>query len=455
MTWEVVRGDARSLPLADESVDLICTSPPYWSLRSYRDGGEHYQGQVGSETTPAEYVSELVGMIDSEWRRVLKGSGSLFLNMGDKMAGSGGAGTTSGLGATPSAERGSERVFAKGAEMARAKSLLGLPWRVALQLIDRGWILRAEIIWSKPNGLPESVTDRVRRSHEQVFHFVTEPRYYSAVDEIRTPGEVDRLQRSRAVEIAEAAGLTPAHLAAAKAVGVSDVGRGASVQTGAGKNTAEVRRLAAEAKDALGGYFREWLGTPSLGRLPGSVWTIPTSPLIIPDAVREHYGLTDHFAAYPPELVRRIVLGWSPLKVCSVCGEGRRPVVRYSDEYAKRRGPGTDWNKSLCQGEGGYDGSGNRRTDGRAVTAEYVRDGEACACTTPGQPTKPGVVLDPMCGTGTTVGVAHKLGRNAIGVDLSMDYVRLARWRVGESDDFDQTLDRSWSERQLSIGEGT
>jgi len=369
VSWQIVRGDARALPLADATVDLIVTSPPYWSLRSYRDGGEHYQGQVGSESTPQQFVDELVGMIDGEWRRVLKPSGSMFLNLGDKYAGSGGH-NNSAIGAD--SERGPSW-YPKGLEQARAKSLLGLPWRIALALIDRGWILRAEIIWSKPNGLPESVQDRVRRSHEQVFHFVVEPRYYSAVDEIRTPGEVDRPQRSRAVEIAEAAGLTPAHLAAAKAVGVSDVGRGASVQTGAGKNTAEVLRLAGEAKDALGGYFREWLGSPALGRLPGSVWNIPTQPLIVPDAHRKHWNLPDHFAAYPPELVRRIILGWSP-------------------------------------------------------------DG--------------GTILDPMCGTGTTLGVAHKLGRHAIGVDLSMDYARLARWRIADSGHFSMVDDRTAAEAQ-------
>jgi len=165
MTWEIVQADAWQLPLDDQTVDLICTSPPYWGLRSYRDGGEHYDGQIGSEDTPQQFVDQLVGMINSEWQRVLKRSGSLWLNLGDKYAGSGGHnndgisakstlqghGHTGGVAKDGSANkikatrRTGPDVYPKGlGESARPKSLLGLPWRVAIALIDRGWILWAE-----------------------------------------------------------------------------------------------------------------------------------------------------------------------------------------------------------------------------------------------------------------------------------------------------------------------
>ena len=88
---QVIRSDARRLPLADDSVDLICSSPPYFALRSYQDGGEHYAGQIGSEPTPAEFVDALVE-VTRECVRVLKPSGSLWINLGDKYAGSGGGG---------------------------------------------------------------------------------------------------------------------------------------------------------------------------------------------------------------------------------------------------------------------------------------------------------------------------------------------------------------------------
>ena len=367
MTWQIIRADARSLPLGDSTVDLIVCSPPYWGLRSYRDDGEHYSGQVGSESTPQQFVDGLVAMIDGEWRRVLKRSGSMFLNLGDKYAGSGGHnndgisakstlaghGHVGGVAKDGSANkiratrRNGPDTYPKGLDSARPKSLLGLPWRIALALIDRGWILRAEIVWSKPNGLPESVRDRVRRSHEQVFHFTLEPSYYSAVDRIREP------------QVRPIPEPIEGHRHQKKGAG------GSHIETSLADKTGGIN-------DSLMGSGMVW--TNPLGRLPGSVWTIPTQPLIIPDEHKQHYDLPDHFAAFPPELVRRVVLGWSP---------------------------------------------------------------------------EDGMVLDPMCGTGTTLGVAHKMGRHGIGVDLSLDYCRLAEWRVGVSNHFDQIDDRTAAEQQM------
>lgn len=191
----IIHGNALALDIPDASVDLVVTSPPYFSLRSYRDGGEHYEGQIGSEATPSEFVDALIAAT-REMIRVLKPSGSIFVNLGDKYSG-----TPSGLqGATGQrATRSSANEPHAAARVVGgipAKSLMGLPWRYALRCIDDlGLILRAEIIWSKVNGLPESIVDRVRRSHEQWFHFVLRPRYFSAVDEIRegyAPGTADR-----------------------------------------------------------------------------------------------------------------------------------------------------------------------------------------------------------------------------------------------------------------------
>lgn len=330
----IIRGNALDLPLADNSVDLVVTSPPYFGLRSYQDGGEHYDGQIGAEATPAEFVDALIAAT-REMMRVVKPSGSIWVNLGDKYAGQSSRGVP-------------------------CKSLIGIPWRYTIRCIDElGLILRAEVVWSKPNGLPESVKDRVRRSHEQWFHFTLSPRYYSAVDEIREP------QSS-----AEHHARYPQ------------------------QRYAESRRQPAHMTGAING------GLNPLGKLPGSVWTIPTEPLRVP----KELGI-DHFAAFPTEWPRRIITGWSPRGVCVECGAGRRPVVERSEPH----------------------GTGS-------TTLGYQRDvtitGETCDCPEPTAPTTPGVVLDPFGGTGTTALVASVLGRVGISVDRSEDYCRLARWRT-------------------------
>lgn len=364
----IIRTDARNLPLADASVDLIVTSPPFYALRSYTDGGEHYQGQIGSEKTPAEYVDNLIACT-REWMRVLKPSGSLWLNLGDKYDGGGQR--------TPG----------------RPKSLLGLPWRYALRCIDElGLILRAEVIWSKPNGLPESVTDRVRRSHEQWFHFVRSPRYHSAVDTIRQPysERVNDRQRYAGRDIPGSAPYAPGNR--------NDVGR---------------------ARGILG-FGAD--GANPLGALPGSVWEIPTQPLKVPDWLE-----IDHFAAFPMEWPRRIVQGWSPSAVCTGCGEGRRPTTINDPIPGWVRGtPDTRSQGTVNPRPSAREKVGGRVTIGSRVTIT----GEVCACPDTSAPTRPAVVLDPFGGTGTTALVAEALGRIGISVDMSQDYCRLATWRT-------------------------
>ena len=274
MSVEIIQGDALALPLDDASVDLIVTSPPYFGLRSYQDGGEHYDGQIGDEPTPAEFVDALVAAT-REMVRVVKPSGSIWVNLGDKYAGGGNgpAGSESaikGYGDRSRQPTADERRAATGG--VKSKSLIGVPWRYALRCIDDlGLILRAEVIWSKPNGLPESVTDRVRRSHETWFHFVTQPRYFSAVDEIREAYTAPPFRGQKT------------HKAG---------------QSGATKNPVLSSLTSWDAS--------EYEHNP-LGKLPGSVWTIPTQPLIVPDELG-----VDHFAAFPMEWPRRIIKGWSP-----------------------------------------------------------------------------------------------------------------------------------------------
>ena len=270
-TATILRADARALPLRDNTVDLVVTSPPYFALRSYQDGGEHYGGQIGAEATPAEFVDALL-KVTRECVRVLKPSGSLWVNLGDKYAGGGGQWDKDER-PDPQKRRAASGSVGTGGRLygARHKSLLGIPWRYALRCIDDlGLILRAEIIWDKPNGLPESVTDRVRRSHEQWFHFTLEPRYFSAVDEIRETHKP---------------GQSPSALSFARP----------------GRDKPPGQAVATHREG------REAQGIHPLGKLPGSVWNIPTEPLRVPDDLG-----VDHFAAFPSEWPKRIIQGWSP-----------------------------------------------------------------------------------------------------------------------------------------------
>ena len=401
----------------------------YFALRSYQDDGEHYDGQIGSEPTPAEFLAALWAVMDECWR-VLKPTGSLFLNLGDKYAGTqpGSYRRDTQPFATQLGDR-SHRLTAEATRQApdvgfdvRTKSLMGLPWRFALGLTcpdtyrtdghaGPQWTLRAEIIWSKPNGLPESVTDRVRRSHEQWFHLTRGPKYYAGVDEIREPNDPRWAQRR----------LTPHFL---KANDNADrIGRWSGIES-----------------------TEPTTGSNPLGKLPGSVWTIPSEPLVVPD----HIGV-DHFAAFPQEWVRRLVLGWTPNGICTKCGEGRRPVV------AKRLT--NVWHDKPVQSTkfGEVDAHRNGRlkpTDPMMSTygsTEATITGYACACDVTLAPTRPAVVFDPFVGTGTVPMTARALGRYGVGLDLSHDYLRLARWRIGESKHGAKSTNRTNRERQGNL----
>ena len=389
---QIIRGNALALPLADDSVDLVVTSPPYFGLRSYQDGGEHYSGQIGDEPTPAEFVDALIAAT-AEMARVTKPSGSIWVNLGDKYASTTAGANGNGSGAsTLGHHKGGGGPHSAKLTVASAsrrissgvpqKSLIGIPWRYAIRCIDDlGLILRAEVIWSKPNGLPESVTDRVRRSHEQWFHFTLNPRYFSAVDEIREA----HLAPNRS-------GTNPKHESAPFAAGIPAHTSLSTTQPN------------------------------PLGKLPGSVWTIPTEPLHVPESL----GI-DHFAAFPTEWPRRIIQGWSPRGICVECGEGRRPVVdRKPMEF--RPSP----RNLIRKDEQGTALIGNNAGGTMLSPAETTITGEACACPEPTAPTRPGTVLDPFGGTGTTALVAHALGRHGISVDMSADYCRLATWRTSD-----------------------
>ncbi len=180
---KIICGDSLEVlkTLESESADCVITSPPYFGLRDYGEAG-----QIGLEDTPQEYVAKLVEVF-REVRRVLKKEGTLWLNLGDSYAGSGKGQTREG---SKDKKRGKIdgmklKNSSKGFAGIKPKDLIGIPWRVAFALQTDGWYLRQDIIWYKPNPMPESVTDRCTKSHEYIFLLTKSPRYFYDADAIK------------------------------------------------------------------------------------------------------------------------------------------------------------------------------------------------------------------------------------------------------------------------------
>jgi len=175
VSWQLFQGDAYQVlsALESESVDCVITSPPYYSLRDY-----DHEEQIGLEETVPEYVLAIAKVMD-EVRRVLKKTGVLFLNMGDTYYS--GKGESHGKDAKSKKRRFGLRAVDKSGGVGigiQKKSLIGIPWRVAIAMEERKWVLRSSIIWHRTACLPEAVKDRPRRSHENVFMFVKDRFYY-------------------------------------------------------------------------------------------------------------------------------------------------------------------------------------------------------------------------------------------------------------------------------------
>jgi len=254
-TVRLLCGDALEEARALESVSVrtIVTSPPYYGLRDY---GE--TGQYGVEGTVGEYVEHMVRLF-RELRRVLTDDGTLWLNLGDSYTGSrggpqGASGEMSGR-AVADHRQGVQTRIVDGLP---SKNLVGVPWRVAFALQEDGWILRSDIIWSKTNPMPESVTDRPTKSHEYLFLFSKSERYNYDAAAIAEPLSAASIARL-AQDVAAQAG---------------------SVRANGGAKTNGTMRAVASGDT----------------RNKRTVWDIPTQP----------FGEA-HFAVYPPELVRPCV----------------------------------------------------------------------------------------------------------------------------------------------------
>ncbi|HXJ92650.1 MAG TPA: site-specific DNA-methyltransferase [Terriglobia bacterium] len=255
----LLEGDAlaRLSEMDAGAVNCCITSPPYFGLRDYGQ-----EGQIGLEATPDEYVARLVGVF-AEVKRVLRDDGTLWLNLGDSYAGGGNGSRDPERWPKQSRSNNGDRIkYAKKGTGLKDKNLLGIPWMVAFALRADGWYLRSEIIWAKPNPMPESVTDRPTKAHEQVFLLSKSRSYYYDSEAIREPDLGTDHPRTVHLE----ASLEPSN---------GLVGPHAGIRTAEGRNGA--------------------------GRNKRSVWTVATQPY--PDA---------HFATFPPKLIEPMVLAGCP-----------------------------------------------------------------------------------------------------------------------------------------------
>ncbi len=261
----------RDLP--DELVQMCVTSPPYWGLRDYKN-----DDQLGQEKTPEEYVKNLVEVF-KEVKRVLKNDGTLWLNLGDCFYGSWenygggnrGAGKQrlikSGSHATNPVWEGLEGFRPPAIQKhpsLKPKDLVGIPWRVAFALQADGWFLRQEIIWSKPNPMPESVLDRPTRSHEQIFLLSKQQKYFYNSNAIKEPATYSTEAR-----------------------------KGRAKEGDKGYPTSERNGIRKSKKQNVG-------VESDITRNKRSVWSVATRPFA-----------EAHFAVFPPELIKPCILAGS------------------------------------------------------------------------------------------------------------------------------------------------
>lgn len=245
--------------LDDNSVHCCVTSPPYWGLRDYG-----VKGQIGLEKTPEEYVAKLVEIF-REVRRVLRDDGTLWLNLGDSYAGNREKATKSATAIVGNTKADVCAKINKVTGHLKPKDLVGIPWRVAFALQAEGWYLRSDIIWEKPNAMPESVTDRPTKAHEYIFLLAKSRKYFYDAEAIKEPANL--MHRNRYS---------------------SPFNDGIKEMSGQGRP--------GNAKNTPG--IKEYTGK----RNKRTIWTVST---------QSYKGA--HFATFPPKLIEPCLLAGCPV----------------------------------------------------------------------------------------------------------------------------------------------
>ncbi|KKN77599.1 hypothetical protein LCGC14_0358740 [marine sediment metagenome] len=402
----------KGIPLPDKSVQCVVTSPPYWGLRDYG-----VAGQLGLEKTPEEYIERMVGVFRHVWR-VLRDDGTCWVNMGDTYAMSSmhGKGDITNFTREDSTakegvkawEGGISRKFnsAKASGL-KPKDLCMMPARLAIALQADGWYLRSDIIWAKPNPMPESVTDRPTKSHEHLFLLTKKPKYFYDADAVREESE-----------------------------GVWNSSKDWAAR--ADMTAPEIEKGVDLDKQRTRGFGTHHPDIDRSGRNKRDVWTIPTQSF--PEA---------HFATFPEKLVEPCIkAGTSEKGCCPECGSPwvrvveKKPAtmnirIRDSKKDTLKDKSGLGENQATQSEIDNYgpEQMGQSTTIGWKPTCKCLDD-----C--PFSPSKgehrgpiPCTVYDPFGGAMTTCLVAYKLNRHYVATELSAEYIEMGRKRLAAEKD--------------------
>lgn len=377
---KIIKGDSWDLvkQLPDEFIDCVVTSPPYWGLRNYG-----VEGQAGLEKHPQEWVDKMVELCEL-LRPKLKKTGTMWWNIGETYGGERWSNTPSSTGKSrPCSDVLIKKPF--NGNWLQPKQLLGLPWRFAISMQERGWILRNACIWSKPNHMPSSVKDRFSNGYEHVFMFVKNQTYWFDLDAVREPykGILNR----------------PDWLKQRKV---------------------KVEHRKTESDNYGGGLMERYLENPSLwnslGKNCGDVWTITTKPH--PFA---------HFACFPEELAERCIKAGCPSQVCNKCGKPRERIIEVEHNKTATRGQQRYSNASIANPQ--------QDTNGGFPRAQVkLVEWSDCGCN---EGFSGGVVLDTFMGSGTVAVVAKNLSRQYLGFELNENYIKIAERRLAGVTDWD------------------
>lgn len=412
---KILQGDCieglKNIP--DKSVDCCVTSPPYFGLRDYGT-----TEQIGLEETPELFIEKLTEVF-TEVKRILKKEGTLWLNLGDSYWGGKGQSATQspeeavkrnkeGLAITSEHQqlggKGYTRPTDKKHLSIKPKDLVGIPWMVAFALRSSGWYLRQDIIWHKPNPMPESVTDRCTKSHEYIFLMSKSKQYYYDADAIKTPILEDKGPQTfggKKARESQMNGGDPRNGHRSdknsqlgkvwKPKGYEHRGTGDQKLTGHSGNF-----------DSDGNLIGDGMANKK------SVWTVTTKPFS-----------EAHFATFPQDLIVDCIKAGCPEFVCNKCGRARERIVE--NEYKIHENWYGDKSKESKHSRGK---AGNSYKEKIGINQVGFTD---CGCNAG---FSPGIVLDPFMGAGTTALVSRKLNRNFIGFELNPEYIKIAEKRL-------------------------